>query len=481
MEWILPAADNGLVVTVAQSVLEGGIKQVDSVTLTDEFIKLVTNSSGVPIVDVLSFETSRPLAVGALDLFSGALPLADPFNSFLIARMLKGDTTTQFYRIALYPTPSAALTYLVDYERAIPTLTTPNDEPLLPADFHDLLAMYARCDEYEFKSDDRWQATRAQVEERKRELKQFVENHDAFRMTAIPKWPRKRGSGPIITQAHPPSGGGGGGGGTGGLTQEEADALYAKIIHAPTHGLGGADQINVSGLPGVLASPQIPQAHKATHQAGGVDQLSVTGLSGTLATPQTPTAHHTTHEASGSDQVSLTGLTGVTGTPQPPAAHKTMHQLGGSDALNVAGLSGQLASAQIPLAHGSTHQSGGSDALSVLLLAGFPGGTTTFLRADGTFAAPATPANPNGAVGIIIDGGGSVITTGVKGFIEFPRAGNIIAVTLLSTDPAVTVGSIVIDIWKDTSRQLRAPTSLTRSRRAPSLPSVAPRSTATPR
>jgi hypothetical protein len=55
-----------------------------------------------------------------------------------------------------------------------------------------------------------------------------------------------------------------------------------------------------------------------------------------------------------------------------------------------------------------------------------------------------------GAVGLIIDGGGSVITTGVKGFVEVPFAGTITAVTLLSTDAAATAGSIVVDIWKDT-------------------------------
>ena len=45
---------------------------------------------------------------------------------------------------------------------------------------------------------------------------------------------------------------------------------------------------------------------------------------------------------------------------------------------------------------------------------------------------------------------GSVITTGVKGFVEVPFACTITAVTLLSTDAAATAGSIVIDVWKDT-------------------------------
>lgn len=138
-----------------------------------------------------------------------------------------------------------------------------------------------------------------------------------------------------------------------------------------------------------------------------------------------------------------------------------------------------------PLVHAARHSSGGADAVTVTALAGFPGGTTTFLRADGTFAAasagaPTAHATTHdtagsdpitalaasvittgtiasarlpariGAVGLIIDGGGSAITTGVKGYVEVPFAGTITAVTLLSTDAAVTSGSIVVDIWKDT-------------------------------
>jgi hypothetical protein len=52
--------------------------------------------------------------------------------------------------------------------------------------------------------------------------------------------------------------------------------------------------------------------------------------------------------------------------------------------------------------------------------------------------------------GITIDGGGSVITTGIKGFIEIPYNATILGWTLLSTDASVTGGAIVVDIWKDT-------------------------------
>lgn len=49
-------------------------------------------------------------------------------------------------------------------------------------------------------------------------------------------------------------------------------------------------------------------------------------------------------------------------------------------------------------------------------------------------------------IAFIIDGGGSVITTGIKGDLEIPFDCTITRNTLLADQS----GSIVIDIWKDT-------------------------------
>lgn len=45
-----------------------------------------------------------------------------------------------------------------------------------------------------------------------------------------------------------------------------------------------------------------------------------------------------------------------------------------------------------------------------------------------------------------IDGGGSAITTGIKGDVVIPYDGTITGVTLLADQ----TGSIVVDLWKDT-------------------------------
>lgn len=48
-------------------------------------------------------------------------------------------------------------------------------------------------------------------------------------------------------------------------------------------------------------------------------------------------------------------------------------------------------------AHASTHSAAGSDPVTLTNLAGFPGGTVNFLRADGTFAAPPGSGGVGGA------------------------------------------------------------------------------------
>jgi hypothetical protein len=65
---------------------------------------------------------------------------------------------------------------------------------------------------------------------------------------------------------------------------------------------------------------------------------------------------------------------------------------------------------------------------------------------SGTPGIRQTTAARTRQIGITIDGGGSALTTGLKGYKSFPVAGTITGVRLLADQS----GSIVIDIWKDT-------------------------------
>ncbi len=108
----------------------------------------------------------------------------------------------------------------------------------------------------------------------------------------------------------------------------------------------------------------------------------------------------------------------------------------------------------LPVANGGTNQTSYTDGQ---LLIGNTGGGNTLTKATLTAGTGISVANGGGtitvaastnaiisAIGITIDGGGSAITTGVKGYLYCPFACTITAVTLL----ADVSGSIVVDIWK---------------------------------
>jgi len=74
-------------------------------------------------------------------------------------------------------------------------------------------------------------------------------------------------------------------------------------------------------------------------------------------------------------------------------------------------------------------------------------GTVTELSSSDTLPVANVPAaTRKRTIGIIIDGGGSTITTGVKGYLQIPFGATITSWSLFAN----ASGSIVIDIWKDT-------------------------------
>lgn len=73
-------------------------------------------------------------------------------------------------------------------------------------------------------------------------------------------------------------------------------------------------------------------AHHATHENGGADEISVAGLSGLLADAQTPLAHATSHKSGGSDAIKLDELaapTDVTTLNVTASAHGLAPKLSG--------------------------------------------------------------------------------------------------------------------------------------------------------
>lgn len=139
----------------------------------------------------------------------------------------------------------------------------------------------------------------------------------------------------------------------------------------------------------------------------------------------------------------------------------TFLSVSGSPVTSSGTLAVTLSGTALPIANGGTGQTTASAAFNALspmttlgdVIIGGASGAGTRLGIGSTSqilkvvaGSPAWATMPLRSVGITIDGGGSAITTGVKGYIECPIAGTITGWTVLGDQ----TGSIVIDVWKDT-------------------------------
>lgn len=66
-----------------------------------------------------------------------------------------GQQFGRFLHVQLWPTPSGVTTYRIDYTREIQDLVQDTDLPLLPPDFHPILALAAEYEEWRKLADDR--------------------------------------------------------------------------------------------------------------------------------------------------------------------------------------------------------------------------------------------------------------------------------------------------------------------------------------
>lgn len=143
----------------------GGYVRVTSVTMTGV---TAVNLGPSDLLFVTKFYVSAA-AVGTITL------VEDAEGGTELARIPIGQTYARYRQVALIPTPSAAVTYTVDFEWDPQNMANANDEPLLPPRFHRLLAIGARMKEYEKLEDTaRYVAARDELERGKRKLKFFL-------------------------------------------------------------------------------------------------------------------------------------------------------------------------------------------------------------------------------------------------------------------------------------------------------------------
>lgn len=118
-------------------------------------------------VEVTKFYVSSA-AAGAISLYDAAAAGTE------LARIPIGGTYARYLQLQLYPTPTSAINYHVDYVRTMPEMVNGTDEPLLPEDFHWLLVEGALLKEWTKRDDDRRVAASQEYQRGLSALRYFV-------------------------------------------------------------------------------------------------------------------------------------------------------------------------------------------------------------------------------------------------------------------------------------------------------------------
>lgn len=127
-------------------------------------------STFTDILEVTKFYLSQA-AIGTVTL------LEDSGVGTELARIPIGQTFGRYLAIQLWPTPTSAITYHVDYTRVIPDFVNGTDEPLVPEDFHWLLVEGALIKEWGKKDDTRTRDARADFRTGVNDLRAWVNSN----------------------------------------------------------------------------------------------------------------------------------------------------------------------------------------------------------------------------------------------------------------------------------------------------------------
>ena len=147
-----------------EGIRSGGYPFIASVTMTGATAVSFTQTD---VLSITKFYLSAA-AVGTVTLRE------DSGTGTTLATIAIAGTYSRYRRIALAPTPAASITYTVECERAVTDLLQDNDEPIIPLQFHHLLAIGARAKEYEKTHDGRWGTAKSEYDKALRKLKFWI-------------------------------------------------------------------------------------------------------------------------------------------------------------------------------------------------------------------------------------------------------------------------------------------------------------------
>lgn len=153
-------------VAYVEGYITGGLPRSASVTLTGTTAVSVSASITTWVTVTKLYLASA--AVGTVSLYE------DSDAGTVLAQIPIGGTASQYQRLILWPTPSSARTYTIDYQRTLTDLAQNTDTPPIPVDFHDLLVDGACADECLKLDDDRYQYFEARYQATVTRLKAWL-------------------------------------------------------------------------------------------------------------------------------------------------------------------------------------------------------------------------------------------------------------------------------------------------------------------
>ena len=104
----------------------------------------------------------------------GGVFFGDVSGGQTVLMLPAGEIAARFLHVELFPTPASALGYRIDYTREITDMVQDTDQPLLPTDYHHLLALGAEYDEWRKLSDDRMIVAKQDLEQELKSLNAWL-------------------------------------------------------------------------------------------------------------------------------------------------------------------------------------------------------------------------------------------------------------------------------------------------------------------
>ena len=156
-----------------QGIRTSGILGSDSVTMTGTTAVQIGSLSDW--TEITKFYVERG-AVGSITLHE------DSGGGTELAQITIGRTRPYYFVLLLWPTPASAITYTIDFTRVILDLVNDTDEPYLPEDYHDLLSIGGRMDEYEKTDDARYGTAKAEYNQKFASLQYFIHGRASERL-----------------------------------------------------------------------------------------------------------------------------------------------------------------------------------------------------------------------------------------------------------------------------------------------------------